>query len=495
MRALFLGVDVGTASTKGVLVDDSGEIVASARRDHATARPRPGWFEHDPIGIWWDEFAAVARELADAAEGIIGGVAVSGIGPCLLAADESGNPLRPAILYGIDTRAAAEIAELVTEIGEDVIVREGGSPLTSQAVGPKMLWLRRHEPRVWERTRRFFMASSYLVYRLTGEYVLDHHSASQCDPLYDIRAERWHAERCEQIAPGMNLPRLAWADEVVGTVGAAAAELTGLPAGIPVTAGTIDAWAEAESVGVSETGDVMVMYGSTMFLVGVLDDLTPSPHYWTTSGLHAGTWTAAAGMSTAGALTAWLADLVSDDFGSLASQAASVPVGSDGLLTLPYFAGERSPIFDDQARGMFAGLTLRHTAAHLYRSALESVGFGVRHNLEAMTQAGAPVSRLVAVGGGTTGRLWPQIVSDISQHSQDVPRHTVGAALGDAMLAAQATGHADQSACRAWNPIGEHIDPDPAYAGLYDDLYSLYRAAYTDTAAMMHRLAGFQNST
>jgi xylulokinase len=495
VRPLFLGVDVGTASTKGVVVDHTGAIVARARREHATASPRPGWFEHDPIGIWWDEFLAVVRELVDAVKGAIWGVAVSGIGPCLLPADESGRPLRPAILYGIDTRATAEISELTYEIGADVIVQEGGSPLTSQAIGPKVLWLRRNEPRVWERTRRFFMAGSYLVYRLTGEYVLDHHSASQCDPLYDIRAEDWHARRCEQIAPGLVLPRLAWADEVAGTVSAAAAGLTGLPAGIPVTAGTIDAWAEAESVGVSQTGDAMVMYGSTMFLVDVLDELRPSPRYWTTSGLHAGTRTAAAGMSTAGALTAWIADLVGGDFGSLADQAARVPAGCDGLLTLPYFAGERSPIFDEQARGMFAGLTLRHTAAHLYRSALESVGFGVRHNLEAMTEAGAPVTRLVAVGGGTTSRLWPQIVSDISQRSQDVPRHTVGAALGDAMLAAQAAGHADRAACQAWNPVDDHIEPNRAHAGLYDDLYSLYRAAYTQTAPLMHRLAGYQAST
>jgi xylulokinase len=492
VRQFFLGVDVGTASTKGVLVDHSGAVVARARREHATVSPRPGWFEHDPIGIWWHEFVAVTRELVGAAEGAIRGVGVSGIGPCLLPADEAGRPLRPAILYGIDTRATAEISELVSEIGEDVILKQGGSPLTSQAIGPKILWLRHHEPRVWERTRRFFMASSYLVYRLTGEYVLDHHSASQCDPLYDIRAEGWHARRCEQIAPGLGLPRLAWSDEVAGTVSAAAADLTGLPAGIPVTAGTIDAWAEAESVGVSETGDVMVMYGSTMFLVDVLDALRPSPAYWTTSGLHPGTRTAAAGMSTAGALTAWLADLVGGDFGSLVEQAARIPAGCDGLLTLPYFAGERSPIFDERARGMFAGLTLRHTAAHLYRSALESVGFGVRHNLEAMTNAGVPVARLVAVGGGATSRLWPQIVSDITQRSQDFPRHTLGAGLGDAMLAAQAAGHVDRAACRAWNPIDDRIEPDHDYADLYADLYALYRDAYIQTARLMHRLSEYQ---
>src|SRR5262249_46889638 len=153
--------------------------------------------------------------------------------------------------------------------GATQILARGGTPLSSQAVGPKIRWLAEHEPDVYRRTEHLFMASSYLVYRLTGRYVLDHHSASQCDPLYDLREAAWANDWAGRIAPGLPLPDLAWPTEVVGTVSAAAAAETGLPQGLPVTAGTVDAWAEATSVGVTEPGDTMAMYGTTLFLIQV----------------------------------------------------------------------------------------------------------------------------------------------------------------------------------------------------------------------------------
>ena len=168
-----------------------------------------------------------------------------------LAGRRGGQP-RPAILYGIDTRAEREIEELNERYGEENLLERCGSVLTTQAVGPKLLWLRRNEPEVWEKTRKFFMANSFIAWRLTGEYVLDHHSASQCDPLYDVREYRWIAEWAEEIAPGLPLPRLLWPAEVVGEVTREASEATGIPAGTPVAAGTIDAWSEGASVGVQD---------------------------------------------------------------------------------------------------------------------------------------------------------------------------------------------------------------------------------------------------
>jgi len=213
---LLLGIDIGTASSKGVLARPTGEIVATAERAHEFAVPRPGWAEHDAEAVWWDDLVAICRELAPPDEAAIAAVCVSGIGPCLLPVDETGRPLRPAILYGIDTRATAEIDELNRRYGADSILARGGSPLTTQAVGPKLLWLRHNEPDVFERTRGFLMASSFAVERLTGEYVLDHHSASQCDPLYDIHESRWIEELADEIAPGVRLPRLLWPAAVAG---------------------------------------------------------------------------------------------------------------------------------------------------------------------------------------------------------------------------------------------------------------------------------------
>lgn len=485
---LLMGIDVGTSSTKGVVVRSDGTIVARAEVSHGVSSPQPGWFEHDPEAVWWSDFVQVAGQLTAAADAPVAGLAVSGIGPCLLPADDDG-PLRPAILYGIDTRATEEIAELEAALGVEAILERCGSRLTTQAVGPKMLWLRHHEPDVWKRTRRFFMASSFLVQRLTGVYVLDHHSASQCTPLYDLRAHEWIPQWCECVAPGLVLPELRWSNEVVGVVTDAAARATGLTAGLPVTAGTIDAWAEAESAGVRVPGDVMVMYGTTMFMIGLVQQATPSMRLWGTAGLRPGVSCVAAGMATSGSITTWLRDLVGSDYETLTAEAGRSPAGSRGLLMLPYFAGERTPIFDERARGLVLGLTLDHRRGDLYRAALEAVACGVRHNLEAMRDSGVQVERLVAVGGGTTGRLWMQIVTDVTAMTQDVPRETIGASYGDAMLAATATGAASLDDVTGWNPVVDRVSPTGQTRAVYDELYQLYIGAYDDNARAMHRLA------
>ncbi|MFG1955362.1 FGGY-family carbohydrate kinase [Micromonospora sp. NPDC048830] len=484
---VYLGVDIGTASTKGVAVAADGRVVARAQITHGLSNPRPGWYEHDPESVWWDDFRRVIAQLTADPGHRPAGLAVSGIGPCLLPADGAGRPLRPAILYGIDTRAEEEIGLLTARWSAAEIVRRG-SILTSQAIGPKLYWLARHEPEVFARARMLLMASSFLVHRLTGEYVLDHHSASQVSPLYDQRAGDWDTAWWDEIAPHVWRPPLRWGNEVAGRITAQAARQTGLPAGLPVTAGTIDAWAEAESVAVRAPGDLMLMYGSTMFLVAMTDRPLASSRLWPTVGLRPGVNCLAAGMATAGSVTGWLADLTGADYTTLTKEAAAVPAGSDGLLMLPYLAGERTPIFDSRARGVVAGLTLGHSRGHLYRAALEGVAQGVRHNIAAMREAGAAPARVVPVGGGTTGDLWTQIVSDVTGLVQHLPRETTGAAYGDAMLAAAATGAAANTA--AWNPPVRSIEPNPRHRDRYEALYADYLALYESTTPIVHRLSG-----
>jgi xylulokinase len=484
---MLLGIDIGTSSSKGVLVRPDGSVAASATRDHAVSTPRPGWVEHDALAVWWADLVSLAGELG--AAGPVDAVAVSGIGPCLLPAGLDGAPLRPAILYGVDTRATRQIAAQNEALGADAVLARCHSPLTTQAIGPKLAWLREQESDVYARSRRWFMASSYLGFRLTGEYVLDHHSASQSVPLYDPVAHEWIAEWCERIAPGLDWPRLVWPADVIGSVTPDAATATGLSAGIPVVAGTIDAWAEAVSVGVADPGDLMLMYGTTMFLVNVTEQAHPSPVLWSTVGAFPDTYSLAGGMATSGAVTAWLAELTGAGFETLTNEAAAIPPGAEGLLMLPYFAGERTPLFDPDARGVVAGLTLRHTRGHLYRAALEATAFGVRHNLEAMSGVGAPQSRLVAVGGGTTGGLWTQIVTDVIGRPQERPAYTVGAAYGDAFLAALATGKATPPDIRTWNPIATVIEPAPPATEIYDERYAHYRELYPATVGIVHALA------
>jgi xylulokinase len=490
-RDLAIGLDIGTSSTKAVAVDAQGSVVATVSGKHRISQPLPGWFEQDAQAIWWDQSCLLLRELTardSVAGSTIVATAISGIGPCLLPCDSSGTPLRPAILYGIDTRATAEMTELTEQLGAGRILDRSGSALSSQAVGPKLLWVQRHEPQTWARTAQWFSTSSFVVHKLTGRYVLDHHTASQCDPMYDMRERAWASDWADALSPGVPLPELAWSTGIVGTVTAQAAAASGLPPGTPVLAGTVDAWAEAHSVGVRQDGDLMVMYGSTLFLVGVAPYGAGHPGLWRTAGIAPDTSTVAAGMATSGLLAGWVAEMTGRPLDELAAAAGAIPPGADGLLLLPYFAGERSPLFDPGARGIAAGLTLAHTPAHLMRAAYEAVAMGVRHNLEAFDSVRRERAgwRAVAVGGGTAGELWPQLVSDVTGRPQEIPEQTIGACYGDALLAATAAGLVPSGT--DWAKLARTIQPRPELAEVYDRRYAVYRELYATTRPLISKL-------
>jgi xylulokinase len=491
----LLGIDLGTASSKGVLATPDGDIVATVTRPrpHSMSLPAPGWAEMDS-GTWWEDVVEISRELTErVGSDAVAAITVSGVGPCLLLTDAAGAPVRPAILYGIDMRATAEIDELTRRLGAAAVLERCATPLTTQAVGPKALWVQRHEPETWDRAARWFNSSSYVAFRLTGEYILDHHTASQSVPLYDIHSESWHQPWYDQVMGSMPQPRLAWPAEVVGSVTARAAEQTGLRPGTPVCAGTVDAWAEALSGGARKPGDLMLMYGSTMFFVQQLRAVAPHPQLWNTVGVEPGSRCLAAGMSTSGSLTDWLRQLVGGvPFETLVEEAAAAPAGADGLLLLPYFAGERTPIFDRHARGVIAGLTLRHRRGHLFRAVYEGIAFGIRQILELLDTPANPVQRLVAVGGGTQGRLWTQIVSDVTGREQDVPEQTIGASYGDALMSAIGSGLA--SADTDWSRVDHVISPDATVRPLYDELFDHYASLYPATREQAHALARLQGT-
>jgi xylulokinase len=481
--SLYLGVDIGTSSSKGVIVDSNGQILMSAVREHDVSRPHPGHVEMDSM-LWWEEFVSITRELIVAAPGQISAVGASGMGPCVVAADAVGRPIRPAILYGIDTRASRQITALTEEFGQTAIVERCGSALTTQSVGPKLLWLSEHEPD--NIAQMLFMPSSWLVWNLTGRYVLDHHSASQCTPMYDTAAHEWITSWSRRVAPDLRLPELCWPGDVVGHVSARGSAETGLPQGIPVIGGTIDAWAEAISVGAQHDGDLMLMYGTTMFLINTCIARPTSDVLWGTVGALPGTYNLAAGMATSGAITAWLRALFgSPEFSALLTDAERAGPGSGGVLMLPYFSGERSPLSDPDARGTIAGLTVSTTRGEMYRAALESTAFGVRHNLEALAAAGGNIGRVVAVGGGTQGELWTQVVSDITGVEQILPRITIGASYGSAFLAASAV---ESVQIENWNPTYRVIRPRRELRAFYDAAFVLYRDLYEATADLTHRL-------
>jgi xylulokinase len=490
MADVLLGVDIGTSSTKGVITHADGTVLASAQRRHRTAFPRPGFMEHDPEGVWWTDFTEVTAQLLPQADGPVVGVSVSGIGPTTLLADENGEPVRDAILY-VDTRAGKEIDELVARHGADTIVERSLSRISHQSIGPKLMWLQRHEPEVWARTRQLLAANSFIVERLTGEYTLDACSASFCIPMFDPRTRRWVDERVEEVAPGLRLPRVLQPWEEAGRITARGAELTGLPAGIPVCAGTIDALVESASVGVKDPGDVMLTYGTTMGVAGVLDQPRPSAMLNSVPGVFPGTHIMIGPTATSGALTDWVRSLSGDmSFEELLAEAGRTPPGADGLVALPYFAGERTPIWDADARGVVVGLTLAHTRGHLYRAMLEATAYSVRSIFDVLGEAGVGTERIVAVGGGTKGGLWTQIVSDVTGLRQELSRETMGACYGDALFAARAAGLVGDDT--VWASTAATIEPNPDTRDVYDRLYAIYRELYPATRSQVHELAALQ---
>ena len=510
MKEQFLmGIDIGTYESKGVISKPDGHVIAHASVGHELSTPKPGWGEHDAEKIWWHDFVLLSRQLLlesgiDAKK--IVGLGISAIAPCVLPIDKQGRPLRPAILYGLDTRASDEIIELEKILGRESIFENSALHLSSQAAGPKILWIRKNEPEIWKKTSSILTGSGYLVYKLTGKKVIDFYTATAYAPLLDIKQRTWSEEMAVPITPLERLPELMWSNQVAGKVTSEAARQTGLATGTPVVAGTADAATEALSAGLSEVGDLMVMYGSSIFFIQKTDKLVLTDQLWGAVFLEDKTFAVAAGMSTSGSLTRWFRDQLSplelknekrggpNAYAALADLATESKPGANGVIMLPYFSGERTPINDPHARGLFIGLSLSSTRADLYRAVLEGVGFGIRHNIDTMRSEEVPPNRILAVGGGTKNPLWLQIVSDIAGIDQYVPNQHYGASYGDAFLAGVGVGmFSDTSEIIDWIDYSRVVHHDPQMHDRYQPYYEIYRQVYLDTADSMKALVRLES--
>ena len=491
-----LGIDIGTFETKGVLVDGEGTIVASAATPHKMIVPQPGWAEHRAEEDWWADLKTVARRILDESAvdpRDIEALGCSAIGPCMLPLDAVGAPLMNAVLYGVDGRAEREVVELTERIGEAALLDRCGNALTSQSVGPKILWLKRNRPDIFAKTDKIVTSTSYLVYRLTGAFVIDHYTAASFSPLYLVDQLAWSDELADDIVALDKLPRVAWSAEVAGRITPRAAAETGLAEGTPVTVGTVDAAAEALSVGVTAPGDTMLMYGSTIFMIALTDARVRDPRLWYAPWLFEGQHASMAGLATSGTLTHWFRERLARDlrpeeaFTLLTEEAEASEPGAKGLIFLPYFSGERTPIHDPFAKGALYGLNLTHDRGDLYRALLEGIAQGTRHVIETYREVGQAPRRLLAVGGGTRNRLWCQATSDTSGIDQILCEKTFGASYGDAFLAALAAGTARVEDIAAWNPVAATLRAAPS--PVYDKQYALFRRLYEQTKDIARALS------
>jgi xylulokinase len=495
MNECFLGLDIGTGSSKAAIVDIEGKVLCQASVPHEMSMPEPGWYEQDADRVWWGDFLLLCRKLLDRLQQpkeSIKGMAVSTIGPCVLPVDKAGKPLRPGILYGIDTRAAKEILEIEEKLGQEAIFAKTGQDLSSQSCCPKIRWIQKNEPAVWEKTSKILTATGYLTYQLTGRYTLDIYSAIGYAPIFDLEKRTWDPSLAGFITEMDKLPELLWSTQVAGELTQRAAELTGLPPGLPVICGTIDAASEALGAGVEKTGDMMMMYGSSNFFILNTETLRPVRSFWASNFLEQGTFALTGGMSTVGSMFKWFDETFPGrSVAQWENLALESSPGAGGITSLPYFAGERTPLHDPAAKGVFFGMSLSSTAGDIYRSLQEAVGFGIRHNIEEMEKAGARADRIMAIGGASESRQLMQIITDITGCPQNLPRQKLGACYGDAFLAAVGSNYFNSiDEINRWVRMEEEITPSETAKAIYDEGYARYRELYNSTRHLLSRPRG-----
>lgn len=492
MIECFLGIDIGTGSSKGVITDIDGKVLAEASVPHEMDMPQPGFYEQDADKIWWGDFRLLSRTLikqlsdeyalkADS----IKAVGISTIAPCVLPVDKAGKPLRPGIMYGIDTRASEEIKEIEKLIGKERLFQMTGQDLSSQACVPKIRWIQKNEPEVWSKTDKILTAAGYIVYKLTGRFTLDIYNAIGYAPVFNIRKQCWDnsINSKNNIIDIDKLPELLWSSDIAGTISTEAAQCTNLAEGTAVIAGTADAASEAVGAGVCRPGDMMMMYGSSNFFIMRTQALTPLKSFWASNFIDQGSSVLTGGMSTVGSLFKWFCESFPgrslQDWEALAAES---PPGAGGITVLPYFAGERTPINAPDAKGVIFGLSLQSKPGDIFRALQESIGYGIKHNIEEMRGQGAQAERIIAIGGASESRQLMQIISDITGVSQFIPDVNLGACYGDAFLAAVGAGcFNDSTESGRWVGIADEIVPNTSLFEFYEEGYKKYRALYEST--------------
>jgi xylulokinase len=495
--SFVLGIDVSTTATKAVLVDERGSVAAVAAAEYGFESPRPLWSEQDPE-LWWTAAQSAIRAAlasAGAAAGDVVAVGLTGQMHGLVLLDSADRVLRPAILWN-DQRTAAETDLIRRTVGPERLVQLTGNDALTGFTAPKLLWVREHEPELWERAAHVLLPKDYLRLRLTGQHALDKADGSGT-LLFDLARRDWSPQVLEALAiePAW-LPPTHEGPQVTGVVNGAAAEATGLAAGTPVVAGGGDQSANAVGVGAVRSGVVALSLGTS----GVVFAATDAPLYEPAGRVHAfchavpGRWHMMSVMLSAAGSLRWFRDALAPgtDFAELVAPAAEVGPGSDGLIFLPYLSGERSPHPDPDARAAFIGLNLGHDRRHLTRAVLEGVAFGLRDGLDLMVEVGLErPAQIRASGGGLASPLWRQILADTLEAEIATVATTEGAAYGAALLAAVGAG---------WYPtvdaaVDEVVEVEPvaqpgAAASAYREAHATYRSLYPALVPAFRRLAG-----
>lgn len=499
MAALILAFDLGTTGNKASLFAADGYPLASQVSAYPTAYARPGWAEQNPEDWWASVCEATAGLLASSKHSAedIAAVSFSGQMMACLPVDPAGIPLRPALIWA-DSRAEEEARWLAERVGGERVYAVTGHRASASYTAAKALWLRAHEPEVWARTAHLLQAKDYVAYRLTGEYATDYSDASGTN-LFDLEGRAWSVEIADAIGLDLGLlPAARPSATVIGTVSARAAVETGLRPGTPVVIGGGDGACATAGAGVVGPGDAYCYLGSSSWIAYVSRAplLDPAQRTFTFAHLDPAYLFPTGTMQAAGASFDWLERLLRGGgegvlYDALEAGAGDVPPGANGLLFLPYLLGERSPHWNPRARGVFLGLTMSHGRAEMARAVLEGVALNLRLILDAFREQGAPIQALRLIGGGARSAVWRQILADALGLPLLLPTLLVEAtSLGAAVAGGVAVGlYPGYEVVREIVQVRPGEEPTAASAARYEEIYPLFREAYTRLVPIYEGLA------
>jgi xylulokinase len=496
--SITLGIDIGTSGTKTLAIDETGKILGSATAEYPCEHPRPGWSEQDPE-LWWQATARTVREVMGKAgipAGDVAGIGLSGQMHGSVFLDQSGKVIRPALLWN-DQRTAAECVEIEEKAGgREGLIRLVANPALTGFTAPKILWLRRHEPRNWERVHQVMLPKDYIRYRLSGTYATEVSDASGT-LLLDVANRRWSQQLLSKLDldPAL-LPPCFESIEVSSQLSTLGASETDLTPGIRIVGGAGDQPAGAVGNGIVRSDVVSATMGTSGVVFAHADAPGFDPLGRLQQFCHAvpGAWCAFGVVLAAGGSLQWFRNELGkaevaraqatgvDPYFVLSDEAALAGVGAEGLFFLPYLTGERTPHFDPHAKGAWIGLTVRHGRPHMIRSILEGASYAMRDCLELVRAMGVTVEQIRASGGGARNPLWRQIQADIYGIDVDTVNSTEGPAFGVALLAQVGTGGfaTVQEACDATIRRVDRTKVDPRTQTFYDRGYGIYRQLYKD---------------
>ncbi len=483
MAKLLLGIDIGTSACKVAVFEKSGKVIAQTNKPYKLYYPNPGWVEQDP-DEWWNAIVDRIKEiLKTVSADDIAGIGIDGQSWSAIPVDKDGNCLHNTPIW-MDTRARDICERVVSEVGFDEIFEVAGNGFEPAYTTPKMLWFKENKPEIYNNTYKFLQSNSYIGMKLTGNMTQDL-SQGYGIHFFDMKKCQYDEKLAEKLGLSVDkVPELVECHSVIGEVTEEAAKITGLAVGTKVVAGGLDAACGTLGAGVYKKGQTQEQGGQAGGMSICLDEAVAHPKLILSPHVVPGHWLLQGGTVGGGGVLRWFKSELgkNESFDELTALAENIAPGSDGVTFLPYMAGERSPIWNADAKGVFYGLGFDKTKGHMVRAALEGVAYSLEHNLRTAAQTGVEVGELLAMGGSANSILWTQIKADVTGKVIKVPASDTATTLGAAILAGVGIGMYEsfESAVKETIVVTREQKPNMENHEKYKKSMELYLELYED---------------